>query len=280
MFMTSQRQLHKARRIERIVRGIPSSENAGARLHRVIGTEAFDHIDPFLLFEDMRAGAATDEVVEHPHAGFEIVTYVMAGAARHSTAGADGAIAAGAAQWITGARGVSHGLTLSGDGAVGFQLWLNLPAENKRQPALARDIAAADIPSVIYPKAEAKVLAGRLQGLMGPIMSPPTQPLLLDIRLGSEGEITLPLPAGHRGFVYVFSGGVAVEQTLINAGQAGVLTAEDGDTLNLAAGQDGARALVATALPLNEPLVRYGPFAMNDHDGVKQAFTDYQNGLF
>ena len=97
---------------------------------------------------------------------------------------------------------------------------------------------------------------------------------------GSEGEITLPLPAGHRGFVYVFSGGVAVEQTLINAGQAGVLTAEDGDTLNLAAGQDGARALVATALPLNEPLVRYGPFAMNDHDGVKQAFTDYQNGLF
>jgi redox-sensitive bicupin YhaK (pirin superfamily) len=279
MFMSSQTQKHKARRIERVVRGIPSSENSGARLNRVIGTEALDQVDPFLLFEEMRSGAVFGDLVEHPCAGFEIITCVLQGAARHSTAGKGGMIRAGGAQWLTGGRGVSQGLSLAGDDAFGFQLWLNLPAENKRQQAVARDIIAEDMPAVVFGKAEARVLAGRFQGLMGPIMSPPTQPFLIDVTLGGEGDITLPLAKVHQGFVYVFKGGVAVEQTLISAGQAGLLNA-DGDTLNLAAGQDGARALVATALPLNEPLVRYGPFVMNDHDGVKQAFTDYQNGLF
>jgi redox-sensitive bicupin YhaK (pirin superfamily) len=279
MFMSSQTQKHKARRIERVVRGIPSSENSGARLNRVIGTEALDQVDPFLLFEEMRSGAVFGDLVEHPCAGFEIITCVMQGVAWHSTAGKGGMIPAGGAQWLTAGCGVSQGLSLGGDGAFGFQLWLNLPGEDKRQQAVARDIAAEDVPALIVGKAEARVLAGRLQGLMGPITSSPTQPVLIDVTMGGEGDISLPLPKDHQGFVYVFKGGVAVEQTLISAGQAGLLNA-DGDTLNLAAGQDGARALVATALPLKEPLVRYGPFVMNDHDGIKQAFTDYQNGLF
>jgi len=280
MFMMSQRQMYKARRIDRVIRGIPSSENAGARLHRVIGTELLDQIGPFLLFEDMRAGQAGQDIIEHPHAGFEIVTLIMKGVAHHSTAGRPGRIDAGGLHGITSGRGANHGLVLNGEDARGFQLWLNLPSAHKRQDSVAREIDAADIPAVIFPGAEVGVLAGRFHGLLGPLASPPTQPLLLDVSLKHEGEISLPLPEGHQGFVYVFDGGVAVEQTLIDAGRAGLLAQDAGNVLNLVAGRDGARALVATALPIEEPVVRYGPFVMTDHDGIRQAFHDYQNGLF
>ncbi len=165
------------------------------------------------------------------------------------------------------------------NGAVhGLQLWLNLPAAEKAQTPTYRDISATDIPAVIFPKAEVKVIAGRYHGLMGPVASPTTQPFIADVTLKAEGELTLPILDDHEGFIYVFDGGVAVEQTLVNAGQAGIL--EPGNLLNLTAGQAGARVLIVTAKPLNEPIARHGPFVMNTQAEIKQAFTDYQNGLF
>ncbi|MDI7774491.1 pirin family protein [Asticcacaulis sp. EMRT-3] len=283
MFMKAQPQLHKGQRIRQIVRGIPSSDNAGTHLHRVIGTEALDQIDPFLLFEDLRPAKAQSELIEHPHAGFEILTLVVDGAVDHSTAGQTGRIVKGGGHWITAGRGISHGVQPVGEGARAFQIWLNLPAVEERLEPVAREIAPADIPAVIFAKAEVRVLAGRFHGLIGPVASAHTQPFIADIVLGHEGEISLPLPEGHQGFIYVSDGGVAVEQSLINAGQAGLIdgTADDGANLvNLVAGQDGARLFVATALPLNTPVVRYGPFVMADHEGIKQTFIDYQNGLF
>ena len=142
------------------------------------------------------------------------------------------------------------------------------------------EIAPEDIPCVIYPKSksEVKVLAGRYHGLIGPISPPTTQPMILDVRLTPEAEITLPVPESHVGFVYVYEGAMAVERALLNRGQAGILG--DGNVLTLVAGALPCRALVLTARVLHEPIARHGPFVMNTHDEIKQAFTDHQQGLF
>ncbi len=283
MYMSAHPQIYRTRRIARLVRAIPAGHGA-VRLNRVIGTPALDHLDPFLSFDDFQSTAPVtyiEDVPDHPYRGFETVTYMIEGGMQHSDSkGRAGDVGPGGALWMTAGRGVIHSETpVPQDGAVhGVQLWLNLPASDKLTEPQYRDIPAEDIPAVIFKSAEVRLLAGRFHGLMGPVASPATQPFIADVILGHEGEIAITIPEDHQGFIYVFSGGVAVEQTLVNPGQAGLL--DTGNVLNLVAGRDGARVLVATARPLNEPIVRQGPFVMNTQAEIKQAFIDYRNGLF
>ena len=284
MFMHPEPQMYRARRVKRLVRAIPATAGVGVTIFRTIGTEALDHLDPFLGFDELLAdstAAIAGGFPEQAHRGFETITYMLEGRLNyHDNKGHSGVIGAGDVQWLTSGSGIVHSeMPEVVDGAVhGFQLWLNLPAAEKSQPAAYRDIQAVDVPAVIFSKAEVRVLAGKYHGLMGPLTPPTTQPFIVDVSLKAEGELTLPILEDHEGFIYVFDGGVAVEQSLINAGQAGIL--EHGNLLNLAAGQTGARLLIVTARPLNEPIVRHGPFVMNTQLEIKQAFTDYQNGLF
>ncbi len=284
MFMSTQVQAYRARRVAKLVRAVSASDGAGIRLSRVIGTPAFDHYDPFLSFDDFYSAepvAFIDDFPEHPYRGLETVTYMIEGGMQHSDSkGRSGEIGPGGVHWMTAGRGVIHAETpVAQNGRVhGVQLWLNLPASDKFAEPQYRDIASEDVPAVIFNSAEVRVLAGRFHGLQGPVASSVTQPFIADVILASEGEVTITIPEDHQGFIYVFEGGVAVEHTLVNPGQAGLLDA--GNVLNLVAGRDGARALVATARPLNEPVVRQGPFVMNTQAEIKQAFTDYQNGLF
>jgi len=284
MFMSSVPQVDQARRVLRLVRGIPASDSAGISLNRVIGTAALPDADPFLLFDELRCDdpkAYTDGFPNQPYRGFEAITYMVAGRLRHSdNKGHNGLIGPGSVQWLTAASGLMQSeMPVPQDGAFqGFQIWLNLPASEKMLPPVYRDFSARDIPAVIYDQAEIRLLAGQFHGLLGPVTSASTQPFIADVSLGPEGEISLPIPETNAGFVYVFKGGVAVEKSLINVGQAGFL--DHGNRLELVAGQDGARALVVTAKPIREPIVRHGPFVMNTQAEIKQAFTDYQNGLF
>ncbi len=273
------------RRIARRVSAVPASDGAGVRLNRVIGTAEISEVDPFLMLDELRTAdpaAYAGGFPEHPHRGFETVTYMLAGHLRHRDShGHEGLLQAGDAQWMTAGRGIVHSETPEQNEGLlhGFQLWLNLPAAEKMLEPVWRDIPAIDIPAVIFKAAEVRVLAGRYHGLKGPIASPTTQPFIADVLLKPEAEVTLPIPEDHQGFVYVFEGGIAIGQALINPGQAGVLDM-GGANVTLTAGATPGRALVVTGRPLNEPVVRHGAFVMNTEDEIRQAFTDYQAGLF
>ena len=283
MFMTPQLQQNRARRIVRVVRAIPARAGMNVRLKRVIGGEGLSELDPFLTFDELTANSAAGIEGGFPgltYRGFESVTYITKGRLRYNdNTGRDSAVSAGGVQWLTSGRGLVHSeMPERVDGEVqAFQIWLNLPAAEKMQAPVYRALEAADIPAVIFPLAEVRVIAGQYHGLLGPV-EPATHTFIADIILKPEGEVTLPIDEGHDGFIYVYEGGVAVGQSLISQGQAGVL--DSGNVLNLTAGQTGARCLVLTARPLNEPIVRHGPFIMTSHNDIKQAFTDYQNGLF
>ncbi|HTM82353.1 pirin family protein [Asticcacaulis sp.] len=284
MFMTTQPQQHRARRIARVVRAIPVRAGMNIRLKRVIGGEGLHDLDPFLAFDELTASTADGIDGGFPgqtHRGFESITYITKGCLHYSdNAGREGTVGAGGVQWLTSGRGLVHSETPElAEGEVRtFQFWLNLPAAEKMQMPVYRAIEAADIPAVIFPKAEVRVIAGRYHGLLGPVSPESTCPFVAEVILKPEGEVTLPMDQSHDGFIYVYEGGAAVAQTLISCGQAGIL--DSGNVLTLTAGQAGARLLVLSARPLREPIVRHGPFVMTSQQDIKQAFTDYQNGLF
>lgn len=283
MFMAPQPQAHRARRITRLLRALPVSVGPDMRLNRIIGTETLLQIDPFLQLDEVRADKAHRPLPAFPPQplrGFDILTYMTAGWVHHvNSRGVANDIGPSQAQWVTAGKGVIQSETPIADNGHlhGFQLWLNLPeAEKDREPELRR-IPAEDIPAMIFATGEIRLLAGRYRGLMGPV-STASQPFIADVVLNNEGDIALAIPEDHQGFIYVYEGGVAVEQTLVNPGQIGVL--DVGTVLNLTAGAYGARVLVATARPLNEPIVRHGPFIMTSQQAIKAAFDDYRNGLF
>ncbi|ESQ84274.1 hypothetical protein AEAC466_07900 [Asticcacaulis sp. AC466] len=284
MFMQSQPQQYRAARVVRIVRAIPANAGAGVTLNRVIGSDGLPVLDPFLTFDELRAEnplAAMPGFPDQAHRGFETITYMVRGRLHYSdNKGNTALINAGELQWLTSGSGlVNSEMPEQVDGEIqGFQIALNLPAAAKMQPSVYRSFAADDVPAVIFKTAEVRVLAGRYHGLIGPITSPVTDPFIVDILLKPEGDATLPLPDGYQSFVYVVDGTVAIGQSLVSRGQAAILDA--GNVLKLAAGQGDARVLVVSGRPLNEPVVRHGLFVMNSTQDIKQAFTDYQNGLF
>jgi len=285
MYMSPVSSAPGARTIVQRLRGVPATDAAGMRISRIIGTLAFPDVDPFLLFDEVHMDTAgAGAFPETPHRGFESLAYVLEGELSHSdTLGHAGAVASGGAQWLSMARGVIHAEHTATDAhsgrGHGFRLWINLPAREKGLEPQWRAIASHDIPAVIFKDAEVRVLAGRYHGLMGPVAPPTTRPFIADVSLDRDAEVTLPIPPGYQGFVYAFEHPVAVGETLVNRGQAGIL-GMDGDRVTLTAGESGARVLLITGMPLGEPVVRHGPFVMNTLDEIKQAFTDFQSGKF
>jgi redox-sensitive bicupin YhaK (pirin superfamily) len=285
MYMSSVSSVPGARTIIQRLRGVPATDASGVHISRIIGTLAFPDVDPFLLFDEVHMdGATIGDFPETPHRGFESMAYVLEGRLSHiDTMGNAGEVTGGGVQWLSMASGVIHAERAQPDPETGrghgFRLWINLPAREKMLTPQWRAIAPEDIPAVIFKDAEVRVLAGRYHGLMGPVAPPTTKPFIVDVTLQRDAEVTLPVPSGYQGFVYAFEHGVAVGETLINRGQAGIL-GDSGDSVTLAAGQSGARALLVTGVPLGEPVVRHGPFVMNTLEEIKQAFSDHQNGKF
>ncbi len=244
MFMSAYPQVHRARRVSRLVRAIPSG-NVTATM-----AEAGGFLDPILMFEEISTTEALDD---RSFRGVEAVTYMLQGRLRHGGSYGHGEVEEGGVLWLTAGRGVTHAQAPlpSNDGVRGARLRLAASTAEGAATPSHRDIPAEDIPAVIFKSAEVRMLAGQFHGLIGPIM-PAARPFIADVQLKREGEVALDIPEGYQGLVYVFEGGVAIEQTLVNPGQAAVL--EDGNLLNLVAGGDGARALVVMARPLRQPI--------------------------
>ena len=201
------------RRITRRIRGMDTSDGAGVKLKRIIGQPGLDMLDPFLLLDEFGTDRAEDYIAgfpNHPHRGFETVTYMLDGRMRHKdNHGNEGLLVPGSVQWMTAGRGLVHSeMPEQEEGRMrGFQLWVNLPAKDKMTAPRYQDIGPERIP-VVHPAAgvEVKVIAGELAGASGPVEGIVTAPVYLDISLQPGAQFTLDLPAGHHGFAYVFEG--------------------------------------------------------------------------
>jgi quercetin 2,3-dioxygenase len=272
-----------ARRVVKLVTGQPTSDGAGVRLTRVIGTPALDHLDPFLLLDEFKSDRADDYLAgfpDHPHRGFETVTYMLAGAMRHQDhVGNQGELVAGSVQWMTAGRGIIHSeMPRQKDGLMwGFQLWVNLPARDKMTAPRYQDIAPEKVPEVdLTPGVRARVIAGEAAGVRGPVEGIVTRPLYLDVRMPADARVSIDVPAGHNAFAYVYEGTAQVAGQDVRAGQLAVLS--DGDAVTAGATGSPARLLLLAARPLGEPVARYGPFVMNTREELVQAAEDYRSG--
>ena len=276
-------------RVIRTVRGRPTSDGAGVKLTRVIGGPDLPDLDPFLLLDEFGTDKAEDYIAgfpEHPHRGFETVTYMLDGRMRHrDNHGNEGLLTPGAVQWMTAGRGLVHSeMPEQESGRMrGFQLWVNLPAREKMTAPKYLEFAPDRIP-VAKPAAgvEVKVIAGRVGDVQGPISQPATDPVYLDIALDAGKAWEYALPAGHNAFAYVFEGALTVgegdEARPLDTHEMGVLGG--GEVLRVRAGSRPARVIVVAGRPLREPVMRHGPFVMNTRQELMQAFVDFQEGRF
>ncbi|MCP4330634.1 MAG: pirin family protein [Alphaproteobacteria bacterium] len=275
------------RPVRQVVRGIPASDGAGVRLTRVIGSPALPDLDPFLLLDEFRSDDAGDYLAgfpDHPHRGFETVTYMLAGRMRHGdNQGNTGLLRAGSVQWMTAGRGIVHSeMPEQEDGLMwGFQLWVNLPAKDKMTAPRYQDIDPAAIPTATPARGvTVKVIAGRVGDVAGPVAAVVTEPLYLDVALAAGARFRHHLPAGHAGFVYVYDGeaGIDIAGTAVARGELAVLGS--GDTVAVTASGAPARLLLVAGRPLGEPVAKYGPFVMNTEAEIRQAIADFQGGRF
>jgi len=292
-----QPQVQHGRRVERIVTGRPTSDGAGVKLTRVLTNNLQRRLDPFLMLDAFRSDDPNDYLAgfpDHPHRGFETVTYMLAGRMRHrDSAGNEGLLQHGGVQWMTAGSGVVHSeMPEQEDGVMeGFQLWLNLPASDKMTTPWYRDIPSGEIPEFTTEAGvTVRVIAGESHGVAGAMTREATQPLYLDISLPAGASFAQPLPAGHNAFVYVFRGSALVGDAQA-PGNAGLQRVEDKQMAILAntEGSDGvvirtddapARVLLVAGKPLNESIAQYGPFVMNTQEEIFQAVRDFQAGKF
>ena len=273
-----------ARKVERIVPAVPTSDGAGVRLSRAIANAELDHLDPFLLLDEFRSDNPSDYIAgfpDHPHRGFETVTYMLAGKMEHADhAGNRGLLSGGGAQWMTAGRGIIHSETpKQEDGLMwGFQLWVNLPAKHKMTAPRYQDIDPGAIPEVKIEGGSVRVVAGNFGGATGPVQGIVTDPVYLDVRLEPRGEFEAGMPEGHTALLYTYEGGGLVGDAPLSPKTLAVLSS--GDVIHVTSGEPGVRFLCIAARPLNEPIARYGPFVMNTREEIHQAFDDFRNGRF
>jgi redox-sensitive bicupin YhaK (pirin superfamily) len=276
------------RSVVRLVTGMPASDGAGVRLTRVIGSPALPDLDPFLMLDEFGSESASDYIAgfpDHPHRGFETVTYMLAGRMRHrDNQGNSGLLLPGGAQWMTAGRGIVHSEMPEQEQGLmrGFQLWVNLPARDKMTAPRYQDIDPERIPEVALPGgATVRVVAGRVGGAEGPVGGVATEPVYLDILLEPGGRFEQHLPAGHTAFAFVYEGEAAIGApgTGRAVGKSRLAVLSEGDGFAVASGQ-GARLILVAGRPLKEPVAKYGPFVMNTPDEIRQAIRDFQAGRF
>jgi redox-sensitive bicupin YhaK (pirin superfamily) len=277
------------RAIARILPAMNTSDGAGVRLRRSLGSGEGTRLDPFLMLDEFSSVNPGDYIAgfpSHPHRGFETVTYILDGHMRHEDhLGNQGDLKSGGVQWMTAGRGIIHSeMPQQEEGRMrGFQLWINLPAKEKMKPAGYRDIGPEEIPVHDLPGGgQVKVIAGQLHtgdvSLTGPIHGLSTEPTYLDVALPAHAMFSQRMTLGHNAMAYVFEGSLQLSgnQTQLATHSAAILT--DGDYVEFVAGSEGARFLLLSGRPLHEPIVQYGPFVMNTVAEIEQAIHDYQTG--
>ncbi len=287
--MTEATRIDNPRPVIEVVKAMPASDGAGVRLNRSLGSPGLPILDPFLLLDEMHSDDAGDYIAgfpNHPHRGFETVTYMIAGRMQHKdSVGNTGDLGPGSIQWMTAGRGIIHSeMPQQQDGLLwGFQMWVNLPAKDKMVAPRYQDIAPADVPEAAVPSGGVvRVLAGESLGVRGPVEGITTKPLLLDVTLEAGAELEQPIADDHNAFAYVFEGsgrfGITETSPGTDAAARHAVVFDSGDGVRIEANGGKVRFLLAAARPLGEPVARYGPFVMNTKEEIARAFRDYESG--
>jgi redox-sensitive bicupin YhaK (pirin superfamily) len=276
---------HTSRQVERLIAGQATSDGAGVKLTRVLTQDLQRRLDPFLMLDAFGSDNPNDYIAgfpDHPHRGFETVTYMIAGRMLHrDSAGHEGLLEGGGVQWMTAGRGVIHSeIPQQTDGVMeGFQLWLNLPARDKMSAPWYRDFKAQELPRFVTAQGVTViVIAGESQGISGAVTRQASAPLYLDLHLpaGSGFEQTLPLE--HNAFVYVYRGEVRIAGQTVPAQRMALLANEGAADGVLIEASTDARLLLLAGQPLKEAIAQYGPFVMNTQQEIHEAISDFRNG--
>jgi len=277
------------RTVIQVVPAQETLEGAGVKIRRTIGTPNLKQHDPFLLLDEFKSADRDDYGAgfpEHPHRGFETVTYMLAGEMQHTDhLGHTGNISAGGVQWMTAGRGIVHSeMPKQEDGLMwGFQLWINLPSALKMCEPRYQDIPAAAVPvKILDGGVTVRVIAGQSRDVIGPVQDIITEPIYLDVAIPLGFSFQQKIPAGYNACCYVFEGEaiIGANTTGIDsaAGTGRLVVLSDGDYVSIQAAACATRLLLLAAKPIGEPVARYGPFVMNTQEEIFQAFQDYQSG--
>ena len=275
----------RSRTVECLVAGMATADGAGVKLTRVLTQSLQRRLDPFLMLDAFGSDRPGDYIAgfpDHPHRGFETITYMIAGRLRHrDSAGHEGLLENGGVQWMTAGRGVIHSeIPQQEEGLMeGFQLWLNLPARDKMCAPWYRDFAAGDLPRFVTESGvEVTVIAGESHGITGAVTRDATAPLYLDLHLPAGTRFEQPLPAGHNAFVYVYRGEAVIAGTPVPAQRMAILANEAEASGVVVEATRESRVLLIAGAPLGEPIAQYGPFVMNTEQEIYQALNDFRDG--
>ena len=270
------------RSVRQLVPAMEITEGAGVTVHRTIGTPAIRNLDPFLMLDHFGSDNPDEYIAgfpPHPHRGFVTFTYMLDGHMEHQDSmGNVGDLRSGGAQWMKAASGVIHSeMPKQTNGLMrGFQLWINLPAEQKMSDPAYQEFTSQAIPEVVEDGCKARVLAGEYAGKRGVIDDPNSDMQYLDVSLRPGAVFSIPLPDAYTAFVYVYEGNA--EAANIALPQHSLAVLGDGDSVEIQAGTKGARLICVAGKPIGEAIVQHGPFVMNTRAEIEQAFHDYQNG--
>jgi quercetin 2,3-dioxygenase len=277
--------IQTSRRVEQLITGVATSDGAGVKLTRVLSGKLQRRLDPFLMLDAFGSDDPDDYIAgfpDHPHRGFETITYMLAGRMRHrDSAGNEGLLGDGGVQWMTAGRGVIHSeIPEQQDGVMaGFQLWLNLPSQRKLCEPWYRDIPSAEIPEFVTESGvKVRVIAGVSNGVTGAVSREITEPLYLDIHLPAGATFSTAIPNTHNAFVYVYQGAASILDAQVPAQRMAILHNDlSADGVILQAKED-TRLILVAGKPLHEPIAQYGPFVMNTEQEIQDAIKDFRSG--
>lgn len=277
----------QVRSIEEVLVAQQASDGAGVKLKRVFGGQNLARFDPFLMLDEFGSEEAADYIggfPPHPHRGFETVTYMLEGYMEHRDHMENvGKLGPGDVQWMKAGAGVIHSeMPQQEEGRMrGFQLWVNLPAAQKMEPASYQDIGADLIPGYQVGDVAVRAIAGTLtlngEKVQGKVQGLDTDPGYLDLCFGQSCSVEIAVPEGYTALVYVYEGSARVGESeyLLSKGKLARLSRTG--KLSLNAEQDTC-LLVITGKPIGEPIVHHGPFVMNTREEIQQAIRDYSEG--
>ena len=269
----------------RFVPAMTLTEGAGVTVHRTIGTPALRNLDPFMLLDQFSSDNPDDYIAgfpSHPHRGFNTFTYMLDGHVEHQDSmGNKGRLGPGSAQWMKAASGVIHSeMPRQENGLMrGFQLWINLPAAHKMDTPEYQEYDAAAFPVVETPGYTVKVLIGRFASAASPIVDELTDVTYLDVNIQPGGSFSHDLPQENNSFLYLFEGSGQINTRNLPLNTLVALGRED-NPFSFNTGKNGARFILISGKPINEPVVQHGPFVMNTRQEIEQAMQDFQSNTF
>ncbi|WCJ41485.1 Pirin-like protein [Euphorbia peplus] len=256
----------------------PQHEGDGAVVRRAIGSRELKSLDPFLLLDNFSVTHPAG-FPDHPHRGFETVTYMLEGGITHQDfAGHKGTIYTGDVQWMTAGRGIIHSEMPAGEGTQrGLQLWINLSSHDKMMKPRYQEIMSQDIKRAESEGVEVRIIAGESMGVKSPVYTR-TPAMYLDFTLKPKAQVEQTIPESWNAFAYIIEGEATFsikESSPVSANHMVVLSSGEGVTVWNKSSKKTLRFVLIAGEPINEPVVQYGPFVMNTQEEIEQTISDY-----